>query len=82
MTLREQLLHIADVYCRSSERSETRVSTQIFSGGLRIQKIREGGDIGTMSFERAMAWFSDNWPSNTDWPAGIPRPEHTREAAE
>lgn len=81
MTLREQLLHVTNIYCRHSERSETRVATLIFSGGMRIQKIREGGDLGTMAFESAMQWFSDNWPESAEWPSDVPRPVRAEEVA-
>lgn len=74
MTLREQLLMIVDIYCAATERSEARVSTQLLSGGRRLQQIRDGGDIGTMGFERAMQWFSDNWPVTVEWPHDVPRP--------
>lgn len=75
MTLREQLLLVVDAYCAHTARSESRVSTQVFSGGRRLHQIREGGDLGTMSFEHAMRWFSDNWPEGFVWPADVPRPQ-------
>lgn len=75
MTLLEQLLAVTDAFCAATGLSEARVSTRVFSGGRRIQQIRDGGDVGTMSFERAMRWFSENWPEGAEWPAGVPRPE-------
>lgn len=76
MTLREQLLMIVDLYCASSGRSEASVATQLLSGGRRIQQIRNGGDIGTIAFERVMLWFSINWPDGVGWPCEVVRPSH------
>lgn len=82
MTLREQLLTTIDSYRSVSGLSEARISTRVFSGGRRIEQLRKGGDVGTMSFERAMLWFSENWPEGAEWPAGVPRPVLQKEAAE
>ncbi|MBD9390154.1 hypothetical protein IB237_23415 [Agrobacterium sp. AGB01] len=82
MTLREQLLKTVELYCLHATISEARVSTLIFSGGRRIQQIRDGGDVGTMGFEKAMKWFADHWPEKLDWPEGVDRPKPVLEAAE
>lgn len=84
MTLRDQLILVFETYCRATGRSEARVSTQVLSGGKRILQIRDGGDIGTIGFERAMQWFSDHWPNDVVWPDEIHRPivEEVTEAAE
>lgn len=84
MTLRDQLILVFETYCRATGRSEARVSTQVLSGGKRILQIRDGGDIGTIGFERAMQWFSDHWPADVVWPDDIQRPilEEAKEAAE
>lgn len=50
----------------------------MLSGGRRLAMIEAGGDIGTERFERAMQWFSDNWPAEADWPKDVPRPDPTK----
>lgn len=84
MTLCDQLLKTADMFCAATGMSRARVSTIVLSGGLRIDHIEAGGDIRTKSFERAMQWFSDNWPDEAGWPDGVARPAKTPklEAAE
>lgn len=84
MTLRDQLILVFEMYCRATEKSESRVSTQVLSGGKRIQQIRDGGDIGTVGFEKAMQWFSNHWPDDLAWPSVIqrPQPSNLLEAAE
>ncbi|WP_414146115.1 hypothetical protein [Acetobacter indonesiensis] len=41
--------------------------------------MKTGGSITIKSFERAMTWFSDNWPENQPWPDAIERPTPARE---
>lgn len=75
MTLIDQLLRVTDTYCAAIGRSRARVSTLVFSGGDRIDGLLKGKDLNTRSFERAMAWFSANWPEGTEWPEGVARPD-------
>lgn len=74
MTLTDRLLHVANLYCGARKLSHGRVSTLIFGGGDRLSGIAEGKDLNTRSFERAMIWFSANWPADLAWPEGIERP--------
>lgn len=75
MTLRENLLTVADTYCSLTGLSQARVSTLALSGGRRLASIEAGGDIGTEGYERVMQWFSDRWPDTAEWPEGVPRPD-------
>lgn len=73
-TLTDQLLLVADHYGRATQRSRARVSTLLFNDGKRLGRIAVGGDLGTRSFEAAMAWLSGRWPDGVDWPVEVPRP--------
>ncbi|MBN9135679.1 MAG: hypothetical protein J0I92_06470 [Phyllobacterium sp.] len=75
MTLREQLLNVADAYCVAASVGRKRVSTIVMNGGGKLDAIASGSDLTTGSFERAMLWFSDNWPDGVDWPSAVLRPE-------
>ena len=57
--------------------SEARVSTLVFNDGKRLHRIRSGSDVGARQIDRAIQWFSDNWPAGTEWPADVPRPAPT-----
>lgn len=81
ITLREQLLTVADAYLAAGKISRTRLSTIIFNGGLALDRIAAGGDLNTGTFEKAMQWFSTNWPEGVSWPENIDRPPHKNEAA-
>jgi hypothetical protein len=74
MTLREQLLLVADRFADASGIGRKRVSTIVLNGGGKLDAIAAGRDLTTGSFERAMTWFSSNWPEGADWPEGVERP--------
>ncbi|MCS0501409.1 hypothetical protein [Ancylobacter mangrovi] len=75
MNLRDQLITVSDAFGSATSRSRARVSTLVFNQGQRLAKIAGGQlDPTIASFERAMAWFSVNWPNSEPWPEGIPRP--------
>ena len=82
MTHREVLLTLFECYCRRAKLSEARVSSLVFNHGGRIARIRAGRDFTISSYERAMRWFSNNWPEGLSWPAGIERPPRSREIGE
>ncbi|MBB3315137.1 hypothetical protein FHT77_000979 [Rhizobium sp. BK181] len=83
MTLREQLITIADAYAEASGFGRKRLSTIVFNRGAKLDDIVDGGDLATGTFERALQWFSDNWPESVAWPDVGPlrRPEPVKEAA-
>lgn len=74
-SLRSHIVTLADVYCAATGRSRARVSTLVLNGGARIDQIAEGADLTTGSYERAVSWFSDNWPEDLTWPSCVARPE-------
>lgn len=75
MTLREQLIAVSDAFGAARGIGRQRVSTIVLNRGSTLDLVAEGrADVTTAIFERSMHWFSDNWPDNLDWPAGVPRP--------
>ena len=74
MTHREVLLTLFECYCRRAKLSQARVSTLVFNHGGRIARIRAGRDFTIGSYVRALRWFSNHWPEELPWPAGIERP--------
>lgn len=74
LTFREQLIVVADRYALAAQVGRKRVSTIVLNRGSKLDDIANGGDLNTGTFERAMRWFSDNWPVEAEWPAGVPRP--------
>jgi hypothetical protein len=74
MRMTDQLLLVARAYQRARSLSISRVSTLVFNDGKRLDSILVGGDLATARFEKAMRWFSENWPANAEWPDAVHRP--------
>jgi hypothetical protein len=83
------LLQVADCYCAWCGLSRSRVSTIVFNDGKTLDRIAAGGDLNTRSYEKALRWFSENWPVELAWPEGVerlarhltPQPEEARDVA-
>lgn len=75
MNLIDRLHSVVDRYCTATGFRREQVSYRIFSDQRRLGLVIEGEKGMTVaSFERAMTWFSANWPADLDWPEGIERP--------
>lgn len=72
--LRQQLLRAAEAFVGAGALSRSRLSTVLFNDWGRLDDIARGSDVTTATFERSMAWFSDNWPETAAWPDGVSRP--------
>lgn len=88
MTLKDQLLHVAHLYAaavgskgRDGQPSLSSPSMRVFGDGKSFARIAAGGDLTTGNFERAMRWFSENWPEGTEWPSEVERPVAIGDAA-
>jgi len=75
MELTEKLSKLTDAYCEARGVSVATVSGIIFKNSRTLPRVKSGGDLKTRSYQRAVAWLSDNWPHNAAWPDGIARPD-------
>lgn len=80
--LKDQLIQVATVYAvatgtrsRDGGPSLSGISTRIFGDGKTFARLAAGGDVTTGNFEKALRWFSENWPDGVEWPDGIARPK-------
>jgi hypothetical protein len=80
MRLIDQLVSVCEAYAKAEKLELSSVSTRVFNDGKKLAAILAGGDIQTVRFERAMVWFSANWPEGAEWPKAVTRP-HAGEAA-
>lgn len=79
--LKAQLLLVSDAYASAVGLSRSRISTIVLNRGSTLDSMAAGkADVTTGTFEKAMAWFSSNWPAGTEWPADIDRPSHPTDA--
>jgi hypothetical protein len=69
----EQLLTVARRYAELEQVPLTTVSSRALNDGKKLTALESGADINVGRLERAMRWFSDNWPDG-EWPADVPRP--------
>lgn len=74
MSAIEQLLSLCREYGRAAGVDTTTVSWRVFGDSKKLGAIMEGADIQTRRLERAVRWFSDNWPETARWPATVARP--------
>ena len=79
----DRLLQVARTYGAAEKIELTTVSSRVFDDSKKLTALESGRDIQVKRLEAALEWFSANWPVDTPWPDGIPRPEsHASEAAE
>ena len=60
------------------------ISMRIFGKGDWFRRGKEQvkrKDCQTKTADRALQWFDQNWPSDLEWPADIPRPDPKKEVA-
>jgi hypothetical protein len=81
MDSRSALLAVAHAYSAATGRSLARVGTVIHDQGAFFKKLEAGHNCTMDTFDKAMRWFSDNWPSNACWPDDIRRPAPREKAA-
>lgn len=82
MNALSSLFALSDAYAKATDLAEGTISDRVLKGGNRLRDLRAGtADIGVRRLASAINWFSDNWPEGASWPADVPRPAKTREAA-
>ena len=75
------LLAVARAYAEIEGVPLSTVSSRALDDGKKLAAIESGADIQVRRLERAMQWFSDNWPAGAGWPSDVCRPAPA-EAAE
>lgn len=78
MQLVRSLMTLTDAYCAARGVSAATVSGIIFKNSRTLPRIRNGGDLATRNYERAVRWFGQNWPEGHDWPISSERPDLLR----
>lgn len=74
MSATNHLLKLARVYGGALELGQSTVSWRVFGDTKKLGAIDGGADIQVRRYEKAMAWFSENWPDGAAWPDDVPRP--------
>ena len=74
--LNETLVTLALHYSRWRGVSLWRVGHLAANRGSFFVDLRDGRrHCQTNTYTRVLQWFSDNWPTDLEWPSQAPRPE-------
>ncbi|MBC6444783.1 MAG: hypothetical protein GDA50_05025 [Alphaproteobacteria bacterium GM202ARS2] len=69
---------LVEIYAECRGIGTSRVASLIWNDGKFFSRVRAGGNFTVKSYHRGLRWFADNWPPQTPWPEGVPRPEPTQ----
>lgn len=75
MSAIDQLLTVVRTYQEAVPDLEvSTLSWRVFGDTKKLGAIMDGADLHTRRHERALQWFSENWPEGATWPAEVARP--------
>ena len=77
----EQLLKLAKAYAAHKSLMLATVSSYAANDGKLFLRMEAGADCTTRRAAKLADWFSENWPPDLEWPAGITRPPKAKRAA-
>jgi hypothetical protein len=77
----QRLLLLAKAYGSAAEIELSTVSWRVFGDTKKLAALETGSDIQVGRYEKAVQWFSDNWPERARWPAAVQRPAPKPERA-
>jgi hypothetical protein len=76
--LKEILAALGGEFSRVSGRKPSGVWALAAKDARFMERIESGQTFTVKTFDRAVQWFSDNWPDGAAWPEGVARPARTR----
>ncbi|MEJ0017498.1 MAG: hypothetical protein WDN25_13225 [Acetobacteraceae bacterium] len=74
MTPTDALLTCASAYCARRKIVRPTLSGLILKDSRALDRVAEGGSMTMRNYQRCLQWFSDHWPADLPWPAGVERP--------
>lgn len=81
-TLSHNLTALASAYTSAVNVSLATLSERAAGDWRFFQQVAAGAlNYRIRSYDRAMTWFSANWPAGLEWPADVPRPIASEETA-
>lgn len=70
----DSLLKVARRYGEAEGVPLTTVSSRALNDGKKLTALEGGADINVKRLEKALLWFSANWPVGAEWPGDVLRP--------
>lgn len=77
----DDLLTLAHAYGEGLGIGLSTVSWRSLGDTKKLAAIEAGRDIQVRRCDRAIMWFSENWPDAVDWPTGVDRPRSVQVAS-
>ena len=73
MAMRDDLVRLITTYQGLTGESDSWISNKLFGNGTKLPAFREGGGMDIAVYERAIHWFTENWPKGkrAEWPSGV-----------
>lgn len=75
------LVKLAKAYAKHTGLTLSTVSTYAANNGAFFGNLEAGKSCTVAKFNVVLAWFSNGWPSDLEWPSDIPRPQNESEVA-
>lgn len=72
--LKSHLLSLVGVYAEALGIGVTTVWRQAINDPAFQERLRSENTITLRTYDKAVAWFDENWPESLSWPTDIPRP--------
>ena len=78
-TLRQNLLSCAARYAEAMGLGDGTVGAYAAGDWRFFERLRAGKTFTAKKYDEVMAWFDTKWPTDTKWPAGVPRTSNARQ---
>lgn len=79
--LRRHLLTASAAYADATGKAMTTIGRKAAGDWRFFDRLQEETSFTIRIYDKVMAWFSQNWPTEVDWPSDVPRPLAEEEAA-
>ena len=77
----DSLVRVAQAYAGHMSLKLSTVGAYAVNDGKFFTRIATGGGCTLRTAQRLLDFLDERWPADLEWPAGIQRPEKSKEAA-
>ena len=70
----EHIITISERLADFQGRSLATISNKCVGHARLFTRLKSGHGCNVKTFKIAMAWLSNHWPEDLEWPSDIPRP--------
>jgi hypothetical protein len=73
--LKDILVRLSADFLRLTGRKQGGVWAAAVGDARFLERVHAGQTFTVKTFDRAVMWFSENWPEGVEWPEGVARPD-------